>query len=791
MLYKKASTKYSNSMLHPIAAGTKFKRGIRIIASSVALIGGLCWFACCSTASRRLPLRHILVLHSYAPDNPRCLKMNGLLEKELEKRGIRADILYRYMDTERRTYAQRYAWYNALLDSLADNRPDAVLINDDYAFTFYLQCGHPLVGQLPAVFTGVYQLQPLQDTLKKYPNITGRWDHVDYLANVRFMEKIFRKHVPITVYYETTPMAKRAHQEIKEQLKDFDDIRFNHYYLHQLYPDDPQFPADEELFSTLQVWGRQDAAYPFSVLSFRPYRDIKGVAIIGQSGDIYTQEYFLNDLYGIITVPLGLSHISPTFTVINEPFGFWNAYLGGYFTTWEQQTSEGAELLTKLLNGVAPEDIPVTESAKEYVVDWKTLERFGLDTSLFPAGVRFVNMPFYQRYKLWIISISLIFAFTLISVISYLLYLYMREQKRTREALDSVLRKNVSLELAIQGGNTYVWKFRANEFIFEHVLGNLPVRIPLNEFRELIYPDDLAEFDRAKMFLPRADKLVQHYRCKFTGKYQWWEFRFSTIEVGKSEQWEVSGLLINIQSVKDKEAELIEAKKLAEKAELKQSFIDNMSHEIRTPLNAIVGFSNLLATSEELDEEDKQEFIRIINLNNDLLLVLINDILELSRLDSGQVSFDMQDCSVKDLIEDIYSSYGIIIPARLNFLKQVPDNDACVYADCSKLTQVLTNFLNNAVKFTQAGYIKLGYELLAQSGEVSLFVEDTGKGIPAEQQKMVFERFYKQDEFAQGTGLGLSICRTIVDRLGGRIQLDSEPGRGSRFSIILPAKQVK
>ena len=169
-------------MLHPIAAGTKFKRGIRIIASSVALIGGLCWFACCSTASRRLPLRHILVLHSYAPDNPRCLKMNGLLEKELEKKGIRADILYRYMDTERRTYAQRYAWYNALLDSLADNRPDAVLINDDYAFTFYLQCGHPLVGQLPAVFTGVYQLQPLQDTLKKYPNITGRWDHVDYLA---------------------------------------------------------------------------------------------------------------------------------------------------------------------------------------------------------------------------------------------------------------------------------------------------------------------------------------------------------------------------------------------------------------------------------------------------------------------------------------------------------------------------------------------------------------------------------------------------------------------------------
>ena len=707
--------------------------------------------------------------------------MNGLLEKELKKQRIQARIEYHYLDTERKDFEQRKESYRTLLDSLSGNKPEVILINDDYALSFYLLCGHPLVSEIPAVFTGVYQ--PRWDLLKDFPNVTGKWDHLDYLANVRFIEKLFKKHVAITVYNEWTFMSKYAYKEIHEQLEGVKGIRFNHYYLYEMYSDSLDIPADKELFKTLQEWGRNDAPYPYSVLTFRPYRNIKGVAVVGQSGDIFTQEYYLNDLYGIITVPLGLSHISPTFTVINEPFGFWNAYLGGYFTSCEQQMSEGAALMRRILDGTPPEAIPITESAKEYVVDWHALERFKLDKGIFPSEVRFMNMPFYERYKPWLIFAGIILSLSIIVLLSYVIYLYLREQKRTINALYLMRQKNTSLNLAIEGGGTYVWEFKEGEFWFEHALGNLPQRISMEAFTKFIHPDDLSSFKEQEKSLWKAEKEIMQYRCKFTSfEYEWWEFRFSVLSTGveKEEQKAVSGLLINIQAMKNKEEELIVAKTLA------QSFLANMSHEIRTPLNAIVGFSNLLISENDFEESEKHEFIETINRNCDLLLVLINDVLEISRLDSGQMKFTMEECSINELADNLYLTHQLLIPKQLRFLKEVPESVSVVYTDKRRLSQVVTNFLTNACKFTKTGYIKLGFEYLAESNEVAIFVEDSGKGISKEQQKRIFSRFYKQNEFSQGTGLGLAICSGIIENLGGRIKLRSKLGEGSRFTVILP-----
>lgn len=168
-----------------------------------------------------------------------------------------------------------------------------------------------------------------------------------------------------------------------------------------------------------------------------------------------------------------------------------------------------------------------------------------------------------------------------------------------------------------------------------------------------------------------------------------------------------------------------------------------------------------------------------------MLLLLINDILEISRLDSGQMTFIMKKCSVTELVEKLYSTHRMLIPKQLEFLKEVPECSPMIYVDEGRLSQVLTNFVTNACKFTKTGYIKLGFEFLEKTNEVSIFVEDSGKGIAVEQQKMIFSRFYKQDEFAQGTGLGLAISQSIVEKLNGRIVLKSKPGEGSRFSVIL------
>ena len=235
---------------------------------------------------------------------------------------------------------------------------------------------------------------------------------------------------------------------------------------------------------------------------------------------------------------------------------------------------------------------------------------------------------------------------------------------------------------------------------------------------------------------------------------------------------------------------LVEAKERAEEAnKMKSAFLANMSHEIRTPLNAIVGFTNLLQDETDLTQEERELFRDTINKNSNLLLKLINDILELSRIESGRMSFTFEYCSLNKLMEEIYQTHHLLMPAGISFLKKIPDMDITLHVDRFRFTQVITNLINNAVKFTTKGYIKMGYRYDKSTNEVHIFVEDTGKGMSEEAQKKVFERFYKADEFVQGTGLGLSICQTIAERLNGRITLFSEEGKGSCFTLILPCQQ--
>lgn len=226
--------------------------------------------------------------------------------------------------------------------------------------------------------------------------------------------------------------------------------------------------------------------------------------------------------------------------------------------------------------------------------------------------------------------------------------------------------------------------------------------------------------------------------------------------------------------------------KAKESDQMKSAFLANMSHEIRTPLNAIVGFSNLMNTDIELSKAERENFTELINTNSDLLLNLINDILDLSRIESGRMSFSFQQYSLNELISTIYQTFQVLMPENVELRMQIPEKSISIPTDKFRLTQVITNFLSNAIKFTQKGYILIGYEYREEERHVHIFVEDTGIGIPKEKQDAVFNRFTKLDEFAKGTGLGLSICKVIAERFDGYIAVESEIGKGSRFSIILP-----
>ncbi|MCE8557433.1 HAMP domain-containing histidine kinase [Bacteroides fragilis] len=259
----------------------------------------------------------------------------------------------------------------------------------------------------------------------------------------------------------------------------------------------------------------------------------------------------------------------------------------------------------------------------------------------------------------------------------------------------------------------------------------------------------------------------------------------------------VMGLLISIyfylrtKRLKDdlerSQADLYEAKDRAEESNrLKSAFLANMSHEIRTPLNAIVGFSDVLASGGSSDE-DQRNYFRIIQSNSDLLLRLINDILDLSRLEADKVTLTPEDCDVVQLCRQALSSVEMSRRESGNrFVFETKIDSFVLQVDVQRLQQVLINLLTNAAKFTKNGTITLQFEVDREKKRVLFAVADTGCGIPREKQKQVFERFEKLNEYAQGTGLGLSICKLTVDKWGGSIWIDPDYERGARFVVSHP-----
>lgn len=250
----------------------------------------------------------------------------------------------------------------------------------------------------------------------------------------------------------------------------------------------------------------------------------------------------------------------------------------------------------------------------------------------------------------------------------------------------------------------------------------------------------------------------------------------------------IAAIVYYIRILRKAYSRLSEAVEKAEQAnQLKSAFLANMSHEIRTPLNAIVGFSNMLPHTE--DPVEMREYADIIETNTDLLLQLINDILDLSKIEAGTFDFYPSSIDVNQTMEEIEQSMQLRLKnsdVTLAFTERLP---GCLfYIDKNRLIQLLANFVNNAIKFTQTGTICMGYRM-TDTDTIYFYVSDTGCGMSNEQCEHVFERFVKYNPFIQGTGLGLSICRTIVERLGGKIGVDSEEGKGSTFWFTLPYRK--
>lgn len=727
--------------------------------------------------------RRIALIHSFEPGYPPAAKALELLQKEFSLLGLDCDVREYYLDCDRYMEEAENLRMAGFVDDLSAWGAELIAVLDDQAAYALMACRHPLAHEIPVVFSGVNY--PNISLLLQYPNITGYADTPDYLRTIRMIESIMGKS-RICLMNGQVFLDRKIWHALNEQCRGqgFAIVTSTEgaYFAGSSY----HRVRERETISPILKRQNIDVLLDTTKI-VRMTSDsiaIRHLMWLGRGDNtllLYTKRDYT-------TKRVGMLFDNPTFQTINEGFGFADYLLGGYFTPLESQIRYMATGIKERLEGRMPRQ-QVTECAKQYVLNWHVLQKYGIPLESIPAEYTVMYIPFSERYRYPILIGSILGAVFVLTVIVLLSFSLLRERRRKREALRNLLYEHETLCLAIEGNSTYAWRLEGDSVScdsqFCELIHHRPGRLLLDEITPYIHPDDLPAFRKNIAARHERTHHKGQYRCNFTGEFQWWEFSYNTIHTPGHAPI-IAGLLQNIQELKDHEQELIESRELAEQAELKQSFLNNMSHEIRTPLNAIVGFSDMLANEPEFSNEERQEFVDIINTNTKLLLKLVGDVLELSRIESGNLSFTFQRESVCRLLDDVYQTHSLLIRPPLQFLKDFPPEDVQVNVDPMRLTQVLTNFLNNANKFTKGGSIRLGYCCPSGMSEVHLYVEDTGIGIPHSEQKMVFERFYKRSEFSQGVGLGLSICVLIVEKMGGRIELQSEEGRGSRFTVVLP-----
>lgn len=481
--------------------------------------------------------------------------------------------------------------------------------------------------------------------------------------------------------------------------------------------------------------------------------------------------------------------------ILNVYDGFiGEGFVGGFVQSAQKNAAAAAAKAMRVFNGEIPEKMTIDNLLPTPIFDYAKIINLGGSPKFLPTNTEPINLwkAFFLSHTLLIIM----FLAVLIGLIVVLL-LRVRNSRLNRRIIEKEkhekeLELNIKLlSFAIPSLKTVFCNFDEREKIVQLIITDYNGEKKTLKYTILDICEKIIEPSFVENFKEFYNSLMQiedhhEFQFEFIGKfledeaYSWWQVR-GIVEINEDTNGKyrlMNAIVFNIENFKLTELKLNEAlEKSIQSEKLKSNFISNISHEIRTPLNAIIGFTNLITESE--DKEEQLEYKKIVRENNDNLLNLVNDIIDLSDIETGFMEIKRVKFDLKQYFDEIESVFRYKMKDGVDLIVDSPHKSCIVYIDKNRLTQILKELMENAIKFTEKGYIKIGYEVVGD--KIRFYVQDTGMGISNENISKAFNRFEKLDSYKSGTGLGLSIIKAILDYVGAEYNIESKEGEGTLF----------
>ncbi len=721
----------------------------------------------------------ILIISSYNPETSNAANNISDFVEEYKALGGKHTTMIESMNCK--SFSEVREWAGSMANILhkyqGKNRPVLILILGQEAWSAYISQDEATVDRtipilcgmvsrnaimLPDATANLREWEPesldVLDDLNKENIVSGFLYEYNVDKNIKLIKRLYPVVQNIAFLTDNSYGGVSIQAHMKKQMRNYPDLNLilldgRKYVLASVIKQIENLPANTALL--MGTW-RVDM------------------------GD----NYFLgNTLYDI----LNANPKVPSFTI--SSIGLERGVIGGYMPQYRNvgkdlalQALEYADRATSLSSNRHMQYVP-----NEYVFDYKRLAQLGIRESDLPVPHELRNKEpsFVERYKYPLIAIASLFVLLLLGYL--VVFYYFFRIKKLKDALVQSEADNILILNNLKADIKFITPDYKIKWFNNAIDGS--IRRGSAELQGSPCYSTFFGFDHVCDFCPVEEAVQTGAAAESTIELPGNKFITMVASPVYDDKKDLLGVVVRSEDVskdKERERELRVAKERAEESDrLKSAFLANMSHEIRTPLNAIVGFSSVLI-AEGTSDDERQAYAEIIQTNSDLLLRLINDILDISRLETGKLTFNFAPCEVISLCSSVISTTQYVRKNNVQYILDAPFSSYELLTDVQRLQQVLINLMSNAGKFTTEGSITLGVQEDEVNDMLVFSVTDTGCGIPLEKQKLVFERFEKLDEYVQGTGLGLAICKITVNLLGGDIWVDENYTQGARFVFTHP-----